>query len=467
MDMKKVLAGVVIAGAAAGAVAAETQAPDMMTKLTVAMNQLSTTRQVIADERIPMGEELSAKEKRLAAVHKEYEELKRKLDTRTLDLSNLRSEIKSRTNEKNYISGLLDEYVRNFETRLHIAELQVYGGVAEEARLAAENSNLVPAEVYKAQSALVMASMDRILKMNGGMRFEGTAAGDDGLVKKGEYALVGPVALFAAFDDSATGVAEQRLGSLEPTVIAVEDVALNDSIKTVARTGAGTMPFDATLGNAHKIEETKTTIMDEIRKGGIMMYPILAMFVAAIVISLVKWIQLAAVPMPKDSAVFPVLRSLAKGNVAEVKGAVAQLKGPAAEMLQAGADHIGEPKELIEELMFEKMLEARVKLQRALPFVAVAAACGPLMGLLGTVTGIINTFKLITVFGSGDVKMLSGGISEALITTKYGLIIAIPSLVLHAFLSRKAKGLIDRMEKIAISFMNQLGKKTDKVEVEG
>lgn len=466
MDMKKVLTGLVLAGAVAGAVAAETQTPDMMTKLTVAMNQLSTTRQNIADERIPLGEELSGKEKHLSAVRKEYEELKRKLDTRTLDLSNLRSEIKSRTNEKNYISSLLDEYVRNFETRLHIAELQRYGDVAEKARLAVENSNLVPAEVYKAQSELVMASMDRILEMNGGMLFEGTAAGDDGLVKKGQYALVGPVALFAAFDDSAVGVAEQRIGSLEPAVIAVEDASLNDAIKAVARTGEGTMPFDATLGNAHKIEETKTTVMDEIRKGGVVMYPIVGMALAALMVSILKWVQLAKVPMPKDAAVFPVLKALAKGHVAEAKAAVAKLKGPAAEMLQAGTDHLGEPKELIEELMFEKMLETRVKLQRALPFVAVSAACAPLLGLLGTVTGIINTFKLITVFGSGDVKMLSGGISEALITTKYGLIIAIPSLLFHAFLSRKAKSLTDRMEHIAISFMNQVGKKSDAVEVE-
>ena len=82
----------------------------------------------------------------------------------------------------------------------------------------------------------------------------------------------------------------------------------------------------------------------------------------------------------------------------------------------------------------------------------------PLLGLLGTVTGIINTFKLITVFGSGDVKSLSGGISEALITTKFGLIVAIPSLLLHAFLSRKAKGVTDQMEKSAVSFTDQLAR---------
>jgi biopolymer transport protein ExbB len=77
---------------------------------------------------------------------------------------------------------------------------------------------------------------------------------------------------------------------------------------------------------------------------------------------------------------------------------------------------------------------------------------------LGTVTGIINTFKLISAFGSGDAKTLSGGISEALVTTEFGLIVAIPSLLLHAFLNRKAKSHIDRMESIAVAVMNQVTK---------
>jgi len=109
-------------------------------------------------------------------------------------------------------------------------------------------------------------------------------------------------------------------------------------------------------------------------------------------------------------------------------------------------------------VMYEKMLSAKMKLQSLLPFVAISASSAPLLGLLGTVTGIINTFKLITIFGSGDVKTLSGGISEALITTEFGLIVAIPSLLLHAFLSRKSRGMIDQMEKAAVSFMNQLSK---------
>jgi len=70
----------------------------------------------------------------------------------------------------------------------------------------------------------------------------------------------------------------------------------------------------------------------------------------------------------------------------------------------------------------------------------------------------MNTFTLMTVFGTGDVKTLSSGISEALITTEYGLYVAIPSLLIYAFLSRKARSVIDEMEKAAVAFINQVSK---------
>ena len=127
-------------------------------------------------------------------------------------------------------------------------------------------------------------------------------------------------------------------------------------------------------------------------------------------------------------------------------------------MLRVGADNLRQPRELIEEVMYEVVLKARLKLQSMLPFIAICAASAPLLGLLGTVTGIINTFKKLMIFGSGDVKSLSGGISEALITTKFGLIVAIPSLLLHAYLSRKAKRVVGDMETSAIEFVNQVSK---------
>jgi biopolymer transport protein ExbB len=74
---------------------------------------------------------------------------------------------------------------------------------------------------------------------------------------------------------------------------------------------------------------------------------------------------------------------------------------------------------------------------------------------------MINTFQQITLFGTSDASKLAGGISEALITTKYGLITAIPALILHALLARRAQGVMASMEKYAAAFVNGLKNNTD------
>jgi biopolymer transport protein ExbB len=104
--------------------------------------------------------------------------------------------------------------------------------------------------------------------------------------------------------------------------------------------------------------------------------------------------------------------------------------------------------------MYEKMLITKPRLERLMPVIALTAATAPLLGLLGTVTGMINTFNMITVYGTGDPRTLAGGISEALITTEFGLIVAVPALLLHAFLNRKAKGVLNSMEQTTVAFIN-------------
>ena len=80
------------------------------------------------------------------------------------------------------------------------------------------------------------------------------------------------------------------------------------------------------------------------------------------------------------------------------------------------------------------------------------AAIAPLLGLLGTVTGMIDTFHVITVYGTGDPRMMSGGISEALVTTQLGLAVAVPIMILHHFLERRVDKILSDMEEKGTSF---------------
>jgi biopolymer transport protein ExbB len=427
-------------------------------QLEESLAELTRLREQIANDKIPLSRKLRSLEDELVNVRRDYQQTARLLDSRTLDLSNLNAEIKSRQDEKHYVSNLLGEYIRNFESRLHIIELQRYKAILESAKLAPENSNLSDLEVYYAQSALVAASLERLHDALGGTRFSGTAVDTSGLVKSGTFVLIGPAALFRSDDGKSVGTAEQRLGSLEPASIGFDT---EDHAKAAAKTVAdskGLFPLDPTLGDAHKIEETKETVVEHFLAGGAVMWPILALALAALLVALWKWYELSRVRNYSDDSVRTLLSAVARHDRQAASEAAAVIGGPAGEMLSAGIDHIKEPRELVEEVMYEKILAVRLRLNRFIPFIAISASSAPLLGLLGTVTGIMTTFKLITVFGSGDVKMLSSGISEALITTEYGLMVAIPSLLLHAFLSRKSRSILDQMEKAAIAFLNQLSK---------
>ncbi len=427
-------------------------------KLEGSLAELSDLREQVAGEIVPLNQELNKLEAELVQVRLKYQEKSRLLDTRTLDLNNLQNQIKQRKQESTYLSNLLGEYIRNFETRLHIAELQKYSGALEEARLASENSNLSQEEVFEAQAKILSVSLERLFDALGGSTFAGTAVDSTGLVKKGTFVMVGPVAVFRSEDGQNVGTVEQQLGSLEPAIIPFADPADAAAAAELIVNAKGSFPLDPSLGNAHKIEATKESFIEHVQKGGVVMIPIFGLAGLALLVALLKYLQMAFIRTPSKRKVNKLLEAISRRDEAGAKKAASEMRGPVGKMLAIGVDHIKEPRDLIEEVMYEKLMSVRLSLQSFLPFVSITAASAPLLGLLGTVTGIINTFKLITVFGSGDVKSLSGGISEALITTKFGLIVAIPSLLLYAFLSKKAKGIIDKMEKAAVALLNQVGR---------
>ncbi len=463
MNLTKPVAALLLAAAATTAAAQDEAsfgdaAARMRQKLESSTKALTDFRAMVADKKVPLLRELRTRDDKLLELRGELQKASRRVDSRVLGLQGVQRDIKFLKDQSAHLSNLLGEYVRNFESRLHIAELQRHAKVIEAAKLAPENDNFGAGDVFAAQLGLVGASFERIEDALGGTRFKGTATDANGIVREGTFLLVGPAALFASSDGEAIGTAEQRLGSLEPTAIPFTTPEDGAAAKALVASGAGAFPFDASLGDAQKIAATEETLIEHVKKGGAVMVPIFVMAGLALLVALIKWIQFTFVRRPSRKQVAELLEAVGADDHERARGAARGLKGPVGDMLRTGVSNLGEPRELIEESMYEKVLTTRLRLQKMLPFIAICAASAPLLGLLGTVTGIINTFKMITVFGSGDVKSLSGGISEALITTKFGLIVAIPSLLLHAFLSRKAKGVIGTMETSAVAFMNKVAR---------
>jgi biopolymer transport protein ExbB len=424
--------------------------------LDASLKELAALRERIAAEKLPLTRKVGELESRLSQLRAERETVGRNVDTRNLDFNNLQVEVKARHDEVDYLSNLVGEYVRNFETRVDIAELQRYRDAIERGRLAQENTALSVPDRFTMQVGLVLLSVDRLLDLAGGATFDGDAVAPDGSVRPVTFGILGPVTVYAAKDGSSAGTAEQRLGSLEPNMAPVASPEEATAVRALLTAGQGTLPFDPTLGNARKVEQTKETLIEHISKGGPVMVPILLMAAAALVVAVFKWVQLVRVRIPSSDAVEGLLVAVRRGDREGAARLADRVDGPVGGMLRAGVERLGEPKELVEEVMFEHMLETRLKLQGFLPFIALAASAAPLLGLLGTVTGMISTFKLITVFGTGDAKTLSSGISEALVTTEYGLIVAIPSLLIYAYLSRKSRAVVDGMEKTAVALLNRI-----------
>jgi len=431
-------------------------AQEIGAKLEGSLQEFSALQAAIAADKIPLNQRMADLEEQLAELRSSYQKIARKRDKDILSLSNLRKEILGREEESLYLSNLLGEYVRNFSAGLHIAERPQFETELQAAELAPRNANLSDLEIFQAQASLIDTALLRLSNALGGTRFEGTAVDQAGQVRRGNFVLVGPTAVFSSSDGSVAGLASERLGSLEPTVFPFGNPLDKEAAAGLASSGTGIFPFDPTLGNAQKMEATEESLWEHVQKGGPVMIPIFVMAAIALLIALFKWVSFSALRSPSSAEIKRLHEAVSNGDAETAMKVAQKINGPVGKMLAAGAEHMREPRELIEEVMYEILLTTRLRLQRFLPFVAISAASAPLLGLLGTVTGIINTFKMITVFGSGDVKSLSGGISEALITTKFGLIVAIPSLLIHAFLSRKARSVVAQMETSAMGLVNHI-----------
>ncbi|MEL0004885.1 MAG: MotA/TolQ/ExbB proton channel family protein, partial [Opitutales bacterium] len=120
--------------------------------------------------------------------------------------------------------------------------------------------------------------------------------------------------------------------------------------------------------------------------------------------------------------------------------------GPFELLRKTAQGYRGNKPEILEEILYEIIIDWQARLEKGMPLIAITAATAPLLGLLGTVTGMIDVFRQITNFANPENSELARGISEALVTTKFGLITAIPSLIAHALLSRRLQGLVSKME---------------------
>ncbi len=193
-----------------------------------------------------------------------------------------------------------------------------------------------------------------------------------------------------------------------------------------------------------------------IKAGGPVMWPIIALSITAAAIVVERLWSLQADRVSPSDLIDKIWKLVAAGQINDKHIEVIAENSPLGRILAAGLANRHRPREWVKEAIEDTGRHVAHELDRFLNLLGTIAAVSPLMGLLGTVIGIISAFNAITHDGVGDPKVLSGGIGQALITTAAGLMVAIPSLMGYRYLRGRVDELIIAMEKQAIRLVQSL-----------
>lgn len=207
-----------------------------------------------------------------------------------------------------------------------------------------------------------------------------------------------------------------------------------DSTAALQGATSGVAPFgvDPSRGAILALLIQKPTLMERVDFGGTIGYLILAVGAVGLLLWIERVIYLTAI----------------SGKVkSQIKSDTVNENNPLGRILAVHERNKGADVETLELKIDEAILKEMPPLERFLTMIKLISAIAPLMGLLGTVTGMINTFQSMTLFGTGDPKLMAGGISQALVTTVLGIVVALPMLFLHSIVNGMSQRVVHTLEE--------------------
>ena len=409
-----------------------------------ATTRLRDLRKSVEDEKIPLASEIGKLEREAQEKRSEVDRLIRIRDNRDAKLIELKEEVKEGDNEIEFSRRILADYSRSWSESTPPAERSVL------KKITLYNKTSKPTnrkEQIQSLLKITSTSAKFLQTQAAGVRFSGNAiVPPEGTREEGTFWSLGPVLYFAGEEGSAglvekhsstTGASSVELSSGgsfpdEPDRLIPSSPETAILIRQTLRSESGVvglLPFDPTMGKASVLEVGEPTIIEELQKGGIWIYPILFFACLSVLIAIFKSLQIFSIKPPRSPVTLGGFFS-----------------GPFERLRKTAQEHRGNKPEILEEILYEIIIDCQEHLEKGLPLVAITAAIAPLLGLLGTVTGMIDVFRQITNFANPENSELARGISEALVTTKFGLVTAIPALVIHALLNRRLLGLVSKME---------------------
>lgn len=382
----------------------------------------------IGNERLSIAKHINALEQEVLALREKTAVARRRADEKTLSLTQLEARVEHWQQQQIFQQNLLHRF------------LQRHGQQLPELAPSAKPSGALSEQI----SAVIRVSEQLAQSFSPGWR-EADLIMANGKIAAVPTLKVGPVNWY--WDESAMRVGLASSGDdtanrlKSAALLSETDSAVVASLRTYPE---GEILFDPTLDRVIARQQNTESVWQHVVKGGMWVIPIILFALFALTIALLKTIHLWRLPKPVRFTPAVLASILRDGNTTLCSG----VKGMQKVLLDIGGEAATARQR--DDALFMQLLDDKHILERWIGAIAITAAVSPLLGLLGTVSGMIETFKMMTLFGSGDPEVVSGGISQALITTELGLIVAIPALLLNALLSRKAKSYYFDLENFAI-----------------
>ena len=280
---------------------------------------------------------------------------------------------------------------------------------------------------------------------------QGSFFGPTGAKLNGKVAFLGQIAAYGVSGSHAAALAPAGEGRLKVWGVEASQSAAG-VIQGKPPKQLGIFLFESLKRNVEpKREKSWAEFM---AAGGPTGWVIVGLGVLGAVLVMCRLVILGVLGRGAGGLVERIVPLVRQGQVEGARRMLGHTRSSAGRVLAQLLDVLERSAQGREDAMVQALLYEAPRLERFGTMVLVFAASAPLLGLLGTVTGMISTFDIITEFGTGDPKMLSGGISEALITTQLGLVVAIPLLLLGNVTSGLAHGIQTKLERSALRLLS-------------
>lgn len=432
---------------------------------TAALEQAAAIRARILADRAQLVAVVDSLEQRQAALEDELRDLARRENDETRRRGGLQAEWSRRELSFRELSGNVRVAARDLEALLRASPLTA----ADPGRL--ETVAALLGEGYFPDlediGDLASAALDEMRRTGQVARRRGVFTGRDGRDTEGEILHLGRFTTVYRVPAEAGFLLwnpdSQRLTALPET----PGRGVGRQLSRYLSGQSALVPVDLSGGPALRQIARRPTLWQQIRQGGPIVWPLAAIALLSLLTAIWKAQHLHRVHGSTDRLMPRVKAEAAAGQWSACLALVsepAQQQSPVARVVCAGLGVRREAREIQESVMQEAILHELPLLQRGLAPLAVFGAVAPLLGLLGTVTGMIETFRVITLHGTGDPKLMSGGISEALITTEIGLAVAIPVMLAHTWLKRRVDHVIGDMEEQAMHLVNAIDRRREQRE---